>query len=189
MTDINKPDQQQTKFQTATLAGGCFWCLESLFSQISGIPAVISGYTGGNTTKPTYEEVCRGTTGHAEAVQITFNLDIINYKVLLELFFSYHDPTTLNKQGNDIGTHYRSAIYYHSSSQKTDAEQMVKWLTVEKIYDNQIVTEISPFTKFYKAEDYHQGYFTNNPTNMYCQATILPKLEKLKQKHAHLMKH
>ena len=152
-----------TPTQTATLAGGCFWCLEAVFDNLIGVTDVVSGYAGGTTVNPSYEQVCTGTTNHAEVVQIQFDPTVITYKELLEVFFSIHDPTTLNRQGADIGTQYRSAIYYHTPEQHEIVLKTTHELTEEKIWDNPIVTDVEPFTIFYPAEDYHQEYFANNP--------------------------
>lgn len=165
--------------QTTTLGSGCFWCTEAVFQDIEGIESVVSGYSGGNVENPTYEEVCGGDTGHAEVVQIRFNPEKISYEEILKLFFKSHDPTTLNRQGNDVGTQYRSVIFYHNKEQRRIAENMKKGLDKSGRFEDPIVTEIAPFEKFYKAEDYHQNYFNNNPDAAYCQAVIRPKLEKL----------
>lgn len=167
--------------QTATLGGGCFWCIEAVFKQIKGVTKITSGYAGGSTKDPSYEEVCTGSTGHAEVIQITFDPTVIKYSEILELFFAMHDPTTLNRQGNDVGSQYRSIILYHSDEQKTVAENYLNQLTQEQIFDNPIVTEIEPFTEFYRAEEYHQNYFEKNPDQAYCQLVITPKLQKLRQ--------
>lgn len=165
----------------ATFAGGCFWCTESIFSELEGVESVTSGYIGGHLENPTYKQVCEGTTGHAEAVEIVFDESKISYRELLEIFFATHNPTTLNRQGEDIGTQYRSEIFYHSSEQKQQAEDFIRLLESEKIFDNPIVTQISEAVTFYKAEDYHQEYLKNNPQNPYCQAVVNPKLQKFKQ--------
>lgn len=165
----------------ATFAGGCFWCTESIFSELEGVESVTSGYMGGHLENPTYKQVCEGTTGHAEAVEIVFDSTKITFNELLEIFFATHNPTTLNRQGEDIGTQYRSEIFYHSSEQKQQAEDFIKFLENEKIFDNPIVTQISEVGTFYKAEDYHHEYLKNNPQNPYCQAVVNPKLQKFKQ--------
>lgn len=165
----------------ATFAGGCFWCTESIFSELEGVESVTSGYTGGHLENPTYKQVCEGTTGHAEAVEIVFDSAKISYNELLEIFFATHNPTTLNRQGEDIGTQYRSEIFHHSLEQKQQAEDFIQLLENEKIFDSPIVTEISEAVTFYKAEDYHQQYLKNNPQNPYCQAVVNPKLQKFKQ--------
>lgn len=174
--------------QTATLAGGCFWCLEAVFDNLQGVTDVVSGYTGGSTVNPTYQQVCTGTTGHAEAVQITFEPAVISFRDLLEIFFSIHDPTTLNRQGADIGTQYRSAIFYHTDEQKKTAEDVIRELTEEKIWDNPIVTEINQYVTFYPAEDYHQEYFAHNPGQGYCQMVVAPKVAKFRKKFADRLK-
>jgi peptide-methionine (S)-S-oxide reductase len=174
--------------EVATLAGGCFWCLEAVFEQLQGVERVVSGYAGGATANPTYKQVCTGTTGHAEVVQVTFDPAVIPYRELLEVFFAFHDPTTLNRQGHDEGTQYRSAIYTHSSAQKTVAEQVIADLTRQGIFDDPIVTEVVPLTQFYPAEGYHQGYYRANPQQPYCRATIAPKVAKLRAKHAARLK-
>lgn len=165
--------------ETATFAGGCFWCTEALFKRLKGVISVISGYTGGTSPNPTYEGVCEGTTGHAEAIQIVFDSMKISYEKLLEIFFHTHNPTTLNKQGNDHGTQYRSAIFYHSKEQKRAAVKIIIELKKEQIYDAPIVTEIVPFGVFYEAENYHKNYYDNNDTAPYCNIIISPKIHKL----------
>ena len=162
--------------EMATLAGGCFWCLEAVFEEVRGVERVVSGYTGGGWPDPSYEEVCSGRTGHAEAVQVSFDSAAVSYRDLLELFFAFHDPTTLNRQGPDAGTQYRSAIFYHSPEQKATAEQVIAELTAEGVWEGPIVTQVVPFTKFYPGEPYHQSYFRQNPGNPYCQAMIAPKV-------------
>jgi peptide-methionine (S)-S-oxide reductase len=166
----------------ATLGGGCFWCTEAVFSLINGVEKVESGYSGGGLEHPTYEHVSTGTTGHAEVVQISFNPEVISFREILEIFFSSHDPTTLNRQGNDVGTQYRSVIFYHTDQQKAEAEQMIKELTEAKTWKAPIVTKVEPCKAFYKAEEYHQNYFKHNPEKAYCQLVIAPKIKKL-QKH------
>ncbi len=178
----------QQDSQTATLAGGCFWCLEAVFDNLQGVTDVVSGYAGGTTVNPTYRQVCAGTTGHAEVVQIQFDPDVITYKDLLEVFFSIHDPTTLNRQGADVGEQYRSAIFYHSPEQKQVAEQVIRELSEEKIWKDPIVTEVTPITTFYPAEDYHQEYFANNPEQGYCQMVVSPKVAKFRKKFAARLK-
>ena len=164
----------------ATLAGGCFWCLEAVFKELKGIELVTSGYSGGTVPNPTYEQVCSGKTGHAEAVQITFDPEMISYRELLDVFFSIHDPTTLNRQGNDVGTQYRSAIFYHSDEQRSIAERTIRELDAAKLWRDPIVTAVIPFEKFYAAEDYHQDYYEHNSTQPYCRVVINPKLSKLR---------
>ena len=168
----------------ATLAGGCFWCLEAAYQEIEGIEQVVSGYTGGHVEDPGYRAVCSGTTGHAEAVQITYDADEISYRDLLEIFFTIHDPTQLNRQGADVGTQYRSAIFYHDEGQREEAEAMIERLEAEDVYDDAIVTEVEPLDTFYEAEEKHHDYYRRNPNAAYCQAVINPKLAKLRKKHA-----
>ncbi len=167
--------------EVATFAGGCFWCTEAVFLEIKGVEKVVSGYIGGKTVNPTYKDICTGETGHAEAIQITFNPNEVAYEDLLEVFFGTHDPTTLNRQGADVGTQYRSAIFYHSEAQKTKAENYIQLLEKEKLYDKKIVTKVSSATIFYPAEDYHQNYYNQNSSQGYCQMVIAPKLEKLRK--------
>ena len=174
--------------QTATLAGGCFWCLEAVFEQVDGIENVVSGYTGGHLPNPSYQQVCSETTGHAEAVQLTFYHQSITFEEILEIFFDIHDPTTLNRQGNDIGTSYRSSIFCHNSEQRTIAETTVADLDLRLDYNSPIVTEVVDLTVFYPAEDYHQEYYQNNITQPYCQVVISPKLSKFQQNHANRVK-
>ncbi len=175
-------------FEIATLAGGCFWCLEAVFDELKGVESVESGYSGGHVPNPTYAQVCEDNTGHAEAVRVTFDPAVISYHDLLKVFFSIHDPTTLNRQGNDIGTQYRSAIFYHTPEQKAEAEQVIQELTDEKLWDQPIVTEVVPFEQFYEAEDYHQEYFQKNPYQGYCRAIIAPKVAKFRQKFMEQLK-
>lgn len=167
--------------EKATLAGGCFWCLEAVFQQLRGVEKVESGYSGGQHPRPTYEMVCSGTTGHAEVVQITYDPAIVSFRELLEVFFTIHDPTTLNRQGADIGTQYRSAIYYHDAGQKQVAESLIAELTASKLHDDPIVTELAPVTVFHPAEEYHRDYFRRNPTQGYCAAVIAPKVSKARK--------
>lgn len=174
----------KTENEIATLAAGCFWCVEAVFDALAGVEDVVSGYSGGHKEEPTYQEVCSETTGHAEVVQITFDPDQLEFADLLRIFFTVHDPTTLNRQGNDIGSSYRSAIFYHSDEQRAAAEKVVAEITAEGIYDAPIVTEITPFTKFWPAENYHQEYFANNPNQPYCAAVVAPKVAKFRQKFA-----
>lgn len=174
--------------EVATLAGGCFWCLEAVYDDLEGVLDVVSGYSGGHLPNPDYKSVCTGATGHAEVVQLTFDPEIIPFKEILEVFFSIHDPTTLNRQGADVGTQYRSAIYYHSDEQKEIAGQVIESLQAEGIYPNPIVTEVTPFDIFYPAEDYHQEYFKRNPYQGYCMAVISPKVSKFRKKFADRLK-
>ena len=167
--------------ETATFGEGCFWCSEAIFGNLKGVISVESGYSGGTTKNPTYEEVCSGETGHAEVVQIKFDPTIISYKELLEVFWKTHDPTTLNRQGADVGTQYRSVIFYHSPEQKELVEKFKEELNRENVFNKPIITRIEPFTHFYKAENYHQDYFANHPNQGYCQFVIVPKLEKFRK--------
>ena len=167
--------------ETATLAGGCFWCLEAVYDQMEGVRSVESGYTGGHTEQPTYEAVCGGRTGHAEAVKISFDPTVVTYREILDVFFVIHDPTTLNRQGNDVGTQYRSAIFYHSAEQKRIAEDAMASLERDEVYPNPIVTELVPSTTWYEAEPYHQEYFARNPFQGYCTAVVAPKVAKFRK--------
>jgi peptide-methionine (S)-S-oxide reductase len=164
--------------EIATLAGGCFWCLEAVFDELQGVEKVESGYAGGHVVNPNYRQVCTGTTGHAEVVQITFDPQVITFKDLLKVFFTIHDPTTLNRQGADVGTQYRSAIFYHTPEQKAVADEVIAELTADKVWDDPIVTEVTPLDEFYPAEDYHRDYFQRNPQQPYCQMVIAPKVAK-----------
>ncbi len=174
--------------ETATLAAGCFWCVEAVFDDLKGVEDVVSGYSGGHTENPTYKEVCSETTGHAEVVQIRFDPAELSFADLLRVFFSVHDPTQLNRQGNDIGTSYRSAIFYHSEEQKQTALEVIDEVNNEGIYDKPIVTEVTAFDKFWPAEDYHQEYFANNPNQPYCAAVVAPKVAKFRQKYVSRLK-
>jgi peptide-methionine (S)-S-oxide reductase len=167
--------------ETATLAGGCFWCLEAVFREVDGVENVTSGYTGGTTINPIYQEVCTGNTGHAEAVQLVFNPGKISYREILRVFFSIHDPTTLNRQGADMGTQYRSVIFYHDDRQRAVAEAVIKELTEAHLWKKSIVTEVVPLEKFYPAEDYHREYFSRHPEQSYCQVVISPKVRKFRK--------
>ena len=169
--------------ETATLAGGCFWCLEAVYDDLRGVESVISGYAGGSKPNPTYEEVCSGATGHAEVVQLTYDPQEVSFKELLEVFFTLHDPTTLNRQGADMGTQYRSAIFYHSPEQKEIAEQTIAELEAAGIWDAPIVTEVTALPDFYPAEEYHQEYYRRNPEQGYCRAVVAPKVAKFRQKY------
>ena len=170
-----------TSQQTATLAGGCFWCIESAFNSVRGIVSATSGYMGGHSENPNYKEVCTGDTGHAEVVQLQFDSNEISYQEILEIFFSLHNPTQLNRQGNDIGSQYRSEIFTHDEEQQVIAENIIKDITEQQLFDQAIVTKVSPVTTFYCGEDYHQEYFKNNPENQYCQAVVSPKLAKFRK--------
>ena len=180
---MNKGDNKtmEHKTEVATFAAGCFWCVEGQFQLLKGVTKVESGYIGGQTVNPTYKQVCTGETGHAEACNIYYDPAVISYDELLAAFWVAHDPTTLNRQGNDIGTQYRSAIFYHNDEQKHKAEEYKKKLTDEHAYNGPVVTEISPYTKFYKAEDYHQNYYNDNPNQGYCQFVVKPKMDKFKK--------
>jgi peptide-methionine (S)-S-oxide reductase len=167
--------------ETATFGSGCFWCTEAVFQQLKGVSSVVSGYSGGHVENPTYQQVCTGRTGHAEVCQIQFDPEQISYEELLEVFFNTHDPTTLNRQGNDVGTQYRSVIFYHSEEQRETAERVKAELDNSGDWKNPIVTEIVPFEGFYKAEDYHQNYYHNNPNAGYCRVIIAPKLNKFEK--------
>lgn len=171
----------QGEMEIATLAGGCFWCTEAVFLELKGVESVVSGYIGGKTANPTYKEICNGDTGHAEAIQISFNPNEISFGELLEIFFATHDPTTLNRQGNDVGTQYRSEIFYHNEDQKEISESYIELLTQENTFGKAIVTRISPATLFYPAEDYHQNYYNQHQEQGYCSYIITPKIEKLKK--------
>ena len=170
-----------TGLQKATFGSGCFWCTEAVFEELNGVHSVVSGYAGGNVVNPSYEAVCSGKTGHAEVTQITYDPKVISFDELLEVFWKTHDPTTLNRQGNDIGTQYRSAIFYHDEEQKNLAEKYKAELDKSGAWDNPIVTEISPLKNYFPAEDYHQEYYANNPNQGYCAFVIAPKLEKFKK--------
>jgi peptide-methionine (S)-S-oxide reductase len=174
--------------EIATLAGGCFWCLEAVYDQVRGVQSVESGYIGGHTATPSYEQVCGGRTGHAEAVRITFNPQAVTYRDLLNVFFVIHDPTTLNRQGNDSGTQYRSAIFYHSPEQQQIAQDTIAALTQERLFPHPIVTEVSPAGPWFEAEPYHQEYFARNPSQGYCTYVVGPKLAKFRQHFATLLK-
>ncbi len=167
--------------EIATLAGGCFWCTEAIFRELKGVEKVEPGYAGGKTPNPSYEQVCTGTTGHAESIQITFDPKVISFHDLLEIFFSTHNPTTLNRQGDDVGTQYRSAIFYHSPHQQETAKQVIREVDAKHIWPAPIVTEVTPFTNFYPAEEYHQDYFERNPRQPYCQFVIAPKVAKFRE--------
>lgn len=171
--------------QTAIFAGGCFWCTEALLKNLKGVISAEPGYTGGQTENPTYEAVCNGDTGHAEAVKIEYDPSVISYGELLSVFFNTHDPTTLNRQGNDVGTQYRSAVFYTSDEQKKEAEKLIVELNESKAYDTPVVTEVVPLTKFYPAENYHHDYYERNKDKPYCQLVIAPKLAKLQKNEAH----
>lgn len=168
--------------ETATLAGGCFWCLETVFNRLRGVESAVSGYMGGHTPNPTYQAVCNGDTGHAEVVQVTFDPDVIAFRELLDVFFTIHDPTQLNRQGNDVGTQYRSAIFWHTPAQKDEAEAAIAALTASRQHDAPIVTDVTEATRFYSAEDYHQRYYEQNPHQPYCRFVVAPKVAKAEVK-------
>ena len=168
--------------EIATLAGGCFWCIESVFNRIRGVESAVSGYMGGHTLNPTYKDICRGDTGHAEVVQVQFNPTQISYRDVLDIFFALHDPTQKNRQGNDVGTQYRSAIFYYSPAQQVEANAVIAELTAKRAFAQAIVTEVVPAQTFYPAEDYHQGYFDANPDQAYCQYVVAPKVVKARAK-------
>ena len=175
------PMPSSDKLKKATFAGGCFWCTEAVFQELEGVYKVTSGYIGGENPNPTYKEVCTGTTGHAEATEILYSPEEVTFEELLEVHFKTHDPTTLNRQGNDVGTQYRSGVFYHDEEQKKATEEIIKQLEAEKIYPDPIVTEATAATEFYPAEDYHQDYYANNPNQGYCQFVITPKMEKFRK--------
>ena len=185
---ITKKNKMSNKLEIATFGNGCFWCTEAIFQRLKGVESVSSGYTGGTIKNPAYREVITGRTGHAEAIEIKFDASIISFQEILDVFFSTHDPTTLNKQGYDTGTQYRSGIFYHSENQKEIAEKFIKVLNEAKVFDNPIVTELTEFSAFYKAEEYHQNYYNNNKTQGYCIAVINPKLDKFIKKYKEKLK-
>ena len=174
--------------EVATLAGGCFWCMEAVFDDLKGVLSVESGYSGGHVANPTYRQVCSETTGHAEVAQVTFDPQVLSFENLLKVFFAVHDPTQLNRQGNDVGTSYRSAVFYHSPEQKATTEKVIKELTDENIWGKPIVTQVAAFDKFYIAEDYHQEYFANNPNQPYCMAVVAPKVVKFRKHFIEMLK-
>ncbi len=177
----NAMNDPRAKMETVTLGGGCFWCTEAVFLRLKGVESVKSGYSGGHIKNPAYREVTTGSTGHAEVVQVTFDPSVISFREILEVFFAVHDPTTLNRQGADVGTQYRSAIFYHTPEQKVIAEKMILDLENEKVFDNRVVTEVTPFSAFYPAEDYHDNYYARNKNQPYCSIVISPKIKKLEK--------
>ncbi len=177
-----------SQMEIATLAGGCFWCLEAVYLEMEGVSKVVSGYMGGPKPNPTYEQVCSGKTGHAEVVQITFDPSVTSFRELLEVFFTIHDPTTLNRQGNDVGTQYRSAIFYHSAAQQQTAREVIQDLEAEKLWDGPFVTEVEPASDFFPAENYHQDYYTRNTQQPYCMFVVRPKVQKFRSKFAEKMR-
>lgn len=179
---------ENMELEIATLAGGCFWCIETIFQDLQGVKSSISGYSGGHVENPTYQAVCNETTGHAEVVQVTFDPEVASFKEILEIFFTIHDPTTLNRQGHDRGTQYRSAIYYHSDKQKETAEKVISEMEQKKIWKNPIVTEVTKFNIFYEADETHQNYFKNNQNQPYCRVIIAPKVAKFRQKYLNRLK-
>lgn len=185
---VNIHSKNDKDLEIATLANGCFWCTEAIFSRVMGIKSVIPGYSGGKTSNPSYEQVCTGMTGHAETVQIEYDPKIISFERILDIFWHTHDPTTLNRQGNDVGTQYRSAIFYHDENQKNIAEKLKRELEKEGVFKNPIVTEIVTFSNFYSAEDYHKEYYENNRNAPYCSFVIDPKIQKLLQKYSNKIK-
>jgi len=174
--------------ETCTLGGGCFWCIDSAFRRVEGVVSVVSGYAGGDTANPTYEQVCTGTTGHAEVVQIQFDTEMLSFRDILDMFFTLHDPTTLNRQGADVGTQYRSIILYHNEEQKTEAKSAIASMNRFRIFADPVVTQVEPLRDFYEAEGYHQDYFANNPRNRYCQVVIAPKLAKFSGKYGRYLR-
>jgi peptide-methionine (S)-S-oxide reductase len=186
MSDSSARPEQP--LETATLAGGCFWCTEAILSDLVGVSNVASGYSGGTVPHPTYEQVCTGRTGHAEVVQVTFDPSVVNYHDLLTIFLTTHDPTSLNRQGNDVGTQYRSAIFYHSAAQRETAERVIGELETAGIWKRKIVTSVEPFSEFFPAEEYHRDYFRRNPGSGYCRAIIAPKVAKFRKQFAARLK-
>jgi peptide-methionine (S)-S-oxide reductase len=174
---------QNDQREVATLGGGCFWCLEAVFDELRGVESVVSGYTGGRMPNPSYEAVCSGITGHAEVVQVTFDPAEVSFRELLEVFFTIHDPTTLNRQGADVGTQYRSAVFYHSDEQRDTAREVIRDLEAEGVWESPIVTQVVPLTEFYPAEKYHQEYYARNPRQGYCQVVIAPKVSQFRSKY------
>src|SRR5881409_1375878 len=187
---IKEPGQASISksLEVATFAAGCFWCTEAVFDQLKGVSTVESGYSGGNAPNPSYEEVCTGDTGHAESIEVTFDPSVISFKDLLQIFFTTHDPTTYNRQGGDVGTQYRSAIFYHNPEQEAIAKEVIKETNSAKLWKKPIVTEVTPFKAFYKAEGYHQEYFKNNARQPYCQVVIAPKIVKLREHYRERLK-
>jgi peptide-methionine (S)-S-oxide reductase len=188
MNDEETPHSSQNASEVATLGGGCFWCTEAVFTELNGVEKVVSGYSGGMVENPSYEDVCTGRTGHAEVVQITFDPRVISYRDLLHIFFTIHDPTTLNRQGPDAGTQYRSVIFYHSDDQKKTAEEVIREVERAKIWGRPLVTQVAPFRAFYSAEDYHQQYFKNNRHQPYCLMVIGPKVAKFRKQYQERLK-
>jgi peptide-methionine (S)-S-oxide reductase len=183
-----RPNGSPQELEVATLGGGCFWCTEAVFDDLKGVEKVESGYSGGSLPNPSYHQVCTGTTGHAEVVNVTFDPKVVSFKELLEVFLTVHDPTTLNRQGADVGTQYRSAIFYHDPVQKAVAEEVIKEVEAAKIWDAPIVTQVTPFKDFFMAEDYHQDYFSQNPNQPYCRMLIAPKVAKFREHYREKLK-
>ena len=177
----NKKTMKQSNLETITLGGGCYWCVEAVYENLNGVKSVVSGFSGGRTANPSYEDVCTGTTGHAEVVQITYDKTVTNLDEIFKVFFTVHDPTTLNRQGADVGTQYRSVIFYKNEEQKLAAQTIINALKKAKVYDSPIVTTLEPYTQFYKAEDYHQNYYEQNKNQPYCKMVIQPKIEKFEK--------
>lgn len=188
MSEQAASQPNQTGSEVTTLGGGCFWCLEAVYIELKGVERVVSGYSGGSVAKPSYEQVCSGRTGHAEVVQLTYDPELISFKEILQVFFTIHDPTTLNRQGADVGTQYRSAIFYHNPQQKRVAEELIAELNESNLWPDPIVTEVTPFERFYEAEEYHQEYYANNPNQPYCQVVIAPKLAKFRKTYLEELK-
>ncbi len=178
---MNATSENENKLEKATLGGGCFWCTEAVFLQLKGVEKVVPGYSGGHIKNPAYREVTTGRTGHAEVVQLTYDPGVVSFKEILEVFFATHDPTTLNRQGNDVGTQYRSAVFYHSEEQRQIAEEVIQLMEKEQVYNDPVVTEVTAFDAFYLAEDYHHNYFARNKNQPYCQFVVAPKVEKFKK--------
>ena len=185
---IQRDESGSKSTETATIAGGCFWCIEAVFERIEGVEKVVSGYTAGHVDDPTYEQVCTGLTGHTEAVQVTYSPDTISYRDVLKFFFAFHDPTTLNRQGPDVGTQYRSGVYYDSPEQKEECEAVIADLTVDGVWKDPIVTEVAALSPFFPAEEYHQQYYQRNPTAPYCRVIIDPKVLKLREAYSSTLK-
>ena len=181
-------NQTNKTIEVATLGGGCFWCLEAVYDELKGVESVESGYAGGHVRNPSYRQVCAGTTGHAEVVQVAFDSQVVSFKEILQVFFTIHDPTTLNRQGADVGPQYRSAIFYHSPEQKATAEEVIRELTVAKLWPNPIVTEVTPISNYSVAEDYHQEYFAKNAYQPYCQVGIAPKVSQFRKQYLDKLK-
>lgn len=188
MSDAKQHENSFSGREVTTLGGGCFWCLEAVYDELQGVESVESGYSGGSVVNPTYQQVCNGNTGHAEVVQVTFDPAVVSFREILEIFFTIHDPTTLNRQGADVGPQYRSAIFYHTPEQKATAEGGIAELNTAQLWDAPIVTEVTPFERFYRAEDYHQEYFQRNPGQGYCRVVIAPKVAKFRQKYLSRLK-